>query len=68
MRRLHIAVAVAAALAVPTAAWASAATQVTVPRGQPVQIAFADDLTGPASDLGAGAANAVQMAVEALRG
>jgi hypothetical protein len=36
-----------------------------VPRGQPVQIAFADDLTGPASGFGASLANAVQMAVEA---
>jgi ABC-type branched-subunit amino acid transport system substrate-binding protein len=36
-----------------------------VPRGQPVQIAFADDLTGSASGFGTSLANGVQMAVEA---
>jgi ABC-type branched-subunit amino acid transport system substrate-binding protein len=67
MKRLLLAAAVTTALAVPSAAAAdtSQATQVVVPRGQPVQIAFADDLTGPASGFGASLANAVQMAVEA---
>jgi ABC-type branched-subunit amino acid transport system substrate-binding protein len=68
MKRLLLAVAVTAALAVPTAAWAntSQATQVVVPRGAPVQVAFADDLTGPiASTFGISFADAVQMAVEA---
>jgi ABC-type branched-subunit amino acid transport system substrate-binding protein len=67
MKRLLLAVAVTAALAVPTAASAdtSEATQVVVPRGQPVQVAFADDLTGSASAFGTSLANAVQMAVGA---
>jgi hypothetical protein len=54
VKRLLIAVALTAALAVPAAAAAdtSHATEVVVPRGQPVQIAFADDLTGAASVFG----------------
>jgi ABC-type branched-subunit amino acid transport system substrate-binding protein len=68
-----LAVAVTTALAAPATAAAdsSQATQVVVPRGQPVQIAFADDLTGAASGFGISVANAVQMAVEvhpAIRG
>ena len=49
MKRLLLAVAVAATLAIPTAAWAdtSQATQVVVPRGQPVQFAFTADTTQP---------------------
>jgi len=67
MKRLILAAAVTTALAVPSAAGADASqtTQVVVPRGQPVQIAFADDLTGSASDFGTSLANAVQMAVDA---
>src|SRR5262245_47157686 len=53
-----------AALAVPSMA-SAATSQVVVPRGAPVQIALADDLTGSASGIGASVANAVQMAVEA---
>jgi ABC-type branched-subunit amino acid transport system substrate-binding protein len=52
-----------AAAAVP--ADSSDATQVVVPRGQPVEIAFANDLTGNASSFSASLANAVNMAVEA---
>src|SRR5262249_56889812 len=54
-------------LAVPSAAAADASqtTQVVVPRGQPVQIAFADDLTGSASGFATSLANAVAMAVDA---
>jgi hypothetical protein len=61
VKRLLIAVALTAALAVPAAAAAdtSHATEVVVPRGQPVQIAFADDLTGAASVFGASIAKAV---------
>jgi ABC-type branched-subunit amino acid transport system substrate-binding protein len=47
------------------AARSSVTSQVLVPRGQAVQIAFADDLTGSASGFGASLANAVQMAVDA---
>jgi ABC-type branched-subunit amino acid transport system substrate-binding protein len=67
VKRLLIAVALIAALAVPAAAAAdtSHVTEVVVPRGQPVQIAFADDLTGAASVFGASIAKAVQIAVEA---
>lgn len=36
-----------------------------IQRGNPVEIAFANDLTGFASAFGASFANAVQMAVEA---
>jgi ABC-type branched-subunit amino acid transport system substrate-binding protein len=43
----------------------SNSTEVVVPRGQPVEVALADDLTGSASFLGVGVANAVQMAVDA---
>jgi len=44
---------------------ASDSTQVVVPRGQAVEIAFADDLTGFASGFGVNLANVVQMAVSA---
>ncbi len=47
------------------AASASDGTQVIVPRGQPVEVAFAADLTGSANGFTASLANAVQMAVEA---
>jgi ABC-type branched-subunit amino acid transport system substrate-binding protein len=43
----------------------SDSTQVAVPRGGPVQVAFATDLTGLTSSFAAGLENAVQMAVEA---
>jgi ABC-type branched-subunit amino acid transport system substrate-binding protein len=70
MKRLLFAVAVAAALAVPTAALANAsqATQVVVPRGQPVQFAFTADTTQPQfpvfAEFTASAENAIQMAIE----
>jgi ABC-type branched-subunit amino acid transport system substrate-binding protein len=67
MKRLLLAAAATTALALPSvsAAETPQPTQVVVPRGQPVQIAFADDLTGSASGFGASLANAVQMAVDA---
>jgi ABC-type branched-subunit amino acid transport system substrate-binding protein len=67
MKRLLFAAAVVTALTISSAAAAdtSQGTQVVVPRGEPVQIAFADDLSGSASDFGASLANAVQMAVDA---
>jgi ABC-type branched-subunit amino acid transport system substrate-binding protein len=43
----------------------SSSTEVVVPRGQPVQVAFAADLTGLTSSFAASLENAVQMAVEA---
>ena len=43
----------------------SNSTQVVVQRGQPVQIAFAADLTGLTSSFAASLGNAVQMAVDA---
>jgi ABC-type branched-subunit amino acid transport system substrate-binding protein len=43
----------------------SSSTQVVVPRGQPVQVAFAADLTGLTSAFAPSLGNAVQMAVEA---
>lgn len=43
----------------------SDSTQVVVSRGQPVEVAFADDLTGFASGFAVSLANAVQMAVDA---
>jgi ABC-type branched-subunit amino acid transport system substrate-binding protein len=44
---------------------ASDSTQVVVSRGQPVEIAYAPDLTGVTSDFAASLTNAVQMALEA---
>ena len=49
----------------------ASSAEVVVPRGQPVEVAFANDLTGFASSFGTSFANAVQMAVEshpAIRG
>lgn len=43
----------------------SDSTQVVVPRGQSLQVAFAEDLTGFGSSLEPGIANAVRMAVDA---
>lgn len=43
----------------------SSSTQVVVPRGQPVQVVFAADLTGLTSAFAASLGKAVQMAVEA---
>jgi ABC-type branched-subunit amino acid transport system substrate-binding protein len=57
-------VTVSSAGAAPAAA-RSDSTEVVIARGQPVEIAFADDLTGSASAFGPSLANAVQMAVEA---
>src|SRR5262245_21131673 len=67
MKRLFLAVAAITTLAIPATAAAdtSPAPQVVVPRGQPVQIAFADDLTGSASGFATSLANAVAMAVDA---
>jgi len=67
MKSLLLAAVLAAALAVPSAvaAGTSRVGNVVVSRGQPVQIAFADDLTGPLSGIGTSLANAVQMAVDA---
>ena len=63
---LALAAASAAALAVPAPALAGGSSaQVVVPRGEPVQVAFADDLTGAASGLGQSLANAVEMARDA---
>ena len=70
MKRLLLAAAVAAALAVPTAAWAdsSHAKKVVVPRGRPVQFAFTADTTQPEFPVFApfttSAENAIQMAIE----
>ena len=47
------------------AAGPSDSTQVVVQRGHPVQVAFANDLTGFASGFAVSFANAVHMAVEA---
>lgn len=47
------------------AAGPSDSTQVVIQRGQPVQVAFADDLTGFGSGFAVSLANAFQMAVEA---
>jgi ABC-type branched-subunit amino acid transport system substrate-binding protein len=50
---------------------ASTATQVVVPRGHPLEVAFTPDLTGLTSGFAASLADAVQMAVEshpAVRG
>jgi ABC-type branched-subunit amino acid transport system substrate-binding protein len=65
MRPLLLAVALISALAVPSAGAAEGLNRVVVPHGQPVQIAFADDLTGSASSFGTSIANAIRMAVEA---
>jgi len=67
MKRLFLAVAAITTLAIPATAAAdtSPAAQVVVPRGQPVQIAFADDLTGSVSGFATSLANAVAMAVDA---
>ena len=65
MKKSLLAVGAAVTLVIPAAARATS-SQVVVPRGAPVQIAFADDLTGPlASSFGVSLANAVQMAVDA---
>jgi len=58
----------ASAMRIPEAAQilaTSNSTQVVVPRGQPVEVAFATDLTGLTSGFVASLENAVQMAVEA---
>jgi len=60
-----IAVAASVATAGPATAATSDASNVVVPRGQPVEVAFANDLSGFASNFGASFANAVQMAVDA---
>jgi len=57
-------VAAAAAVGASTAAATGASDQVVVPRGQPVQIAVVLDKTGLASAFGAGARNAIRMAVQ----
>ena len=44
---------------------ASDSTQVVVSRGRPVEVAFADDLTGSASGFSVSLSNAVEMAVDA---
>jgi ABC-type branched-subunit amino acid transport system substrate-binding protein len=53
------------AAAVTAGPAAATAPEVVVPRGQPVEVAFANDLTGFASSFGLSFANAVRMAVEA---
>ncbi len=80
LSRLFVLTAIAALLALMVALPASASTahkkrgharmtsnstQVVVPRGQPVQVAFAVDLTGLTSGFATSLGNAVQMAVEA---
>ena len=70
MKRLLLTAVATAGLAVPTAAWAdsSQATQVVVPRGQPVQFAFTADTTQPQFPVFAAftssSENAIQMAIE----
>ena len=51
-----------AATTTPATAATSDATNVVILRGEPVELAFANDLTGFASSLSASFANAVQMA------
>jgi ABC-type branched-subunit amino acid transport system substrate-binding protein len=54
-----------AATAVSTATAGAGTTTVVVPRGQPLQIALANDLTGFASAFSGSVSNAVRMAVAA---
>lgn len=67
MKRLFLCVALTAAFVVPPVALADGgpSAQVRVPRGQQVQVAFADDLSGSASGFGTSLADAVRMAVDA---
>lgn len=63
---LLAAVATAAAMAAGAArSAADSSTPVVVPRGQPIRVAFANDLTGYASSYGVSFANALRMAVAA---
>src|SRR5262249_51370267 len=67
LRKVSIFALAAAALALTMAVPANAndAAQVVVTRGEPVQIAFAADLSGSTSRFATSLGNAVQMAVEA---
>lgn len=67
MRKLALSTVVVSILVLcgPAGAAGPAATSVVVERGQPVQIAFANDLSGFAQDFGVSFANAIQMALEA---
>ena len=67
MRKLAFSTMVASILVVCGTAGAvsPAATSVVVERGQPIQIAFANDLSGFAQDFGVSFSNAIQMALEA---
>ena len=67
MRNLALSTVTASILVVCGTAGASGPNSATVvvPRGEPVQIAFANDLTGVVRDIGANISNAVQMALEA---
>ena len=67
MRKLALSTVVVSILVVCGTAGAvgPAATSVVVQRGQPVQIAFANDLSGFAQDFGASFSNAIQMALAA---
>ena len=63
--RVHLTIAAAcvACLALSASAYAGPGSQVVVPRGQPLQIAFVNDLTGVVSSYGPSLANAVRLAV-----
>jgi len=67
MRKLVLSTVAASVSLVCGTAGASgpAATSVVVQRGQPVQIAFANDLSGFAQDFGASFSNAIEMALAA---
>jgi ABC-type branched-subunit amino acid transport system substrate-binding protein len=70
MKRI-VALAALALAAIAPASAAAGSSQVVIQRGEPVEIAFANDLSGFASSFGQSFANAVQMAVEshpAIRG
>jgi ABC-type branched-subunit amino acid transport system substrate-binding protein len=67
LRNIALSLVVASILVVCGTAGATGPSSgsVVVPRGQPLQIAFANDLSGFARDIGVSISNAVQMALEA---
>ena len=66
MRKLALSVAVASILIFGGSASAvGPAPVVVVERGQPVQIAFASDLSGPTQEFGVSFSNAIRMALDA---
>jgi ABC-type branched-subunit amino acid transport system substrate-binding protein len=64
VKRIVLLMALALSAIVPATA-AAGSSKVVIERGEPVEIAFANDLSGFASSFGVSFANAVQMAVEA---